>query len=128
MNELTIGDQVIAHYKTGKYVGGITNIRTNGYMVVKILAVLKHPMQGDLHHPKQTEVDFFHERKALAYREQTNIPVNMVKPFKGEIPDYTESLRQSLETLKQELLKEESKWSDMSLSAISNIEREYFPI
>lgn len=128
MNELTIGDQVIAHYKTGKYVGEITNIRTNGYMVVKILAVLKHPMQGDLHHPKQTEVDFFHERKALAYREQTNIPVNMVKPFKGEIPDYTESLRQSLETLKQELQKEESKWSDMSLSAISNIEREYFPI
>jgi len=128
MNELTIGDQVIAHYKTGKYVGEITNIRTNGYMVVKILAVLKHPMQGDLHHPKQTEVDFFHERKALAYREQTNIPANMVKPFKGEIPDYTESLRQSLETLKQELQKEESKWSDMSLAVISNIEREYFPI
>ncbi len=128
MNELTIGDQVIAHYKTGKYVGEITNIRPNGYTVVKILAVLKHPMQGDLHHPKQTEVDFFHERKALAYREQTNIPGNMVKPFTGEIPDYTESLRQSLETLKQELQKEDSKWAEMSMAALLNLEREYFPL
>ena len=55
MSEHAIGDLVIAHYKTGKYVGEITNIRSNGYIVVKILAVLKHPMQGDLHHPKQTE-------------------------------------------------------------------------
>jgi kinase-associated protein B len=128
MNEHNIGDQVIAHYKTGKYVGEITNIRPNGYTVVKILAVLKHPMQGDLHHPKQADVDFFHERKALAYREQTNIPANMVKPHTGEIPDYTESLRHSLTNLKQELEKEESKWADMSLAALSNLEREYFPL
>ena len=126
--EHTIGDQVIAHYKTGKYVGEITNIRPNGYIVVKILAVLKHPMQGDLHHPKQTEVDFFHERKALAYREQTNIPSNMVKPYTEELPDYTDSLRHSLEIMKEELHKDGSKWAEMCLDCLSNIEHEYFPV
>lgn len=127
MIENQIGDKVIAHYKTGKYVGEITNIRPNGYIVVKTLAIMKHPMQGDLHHPKQTEVDFFHERKALAYREQTNIPANMVKPFTGEIPDYTSSLRLSLENLKQDLQNDESKWAEMCLACLSNLEHEYFP-
>ena len=126
MSEHNIGDLVLAHYKTGKYVGEITNIRSNGYIVVKILAVLKHPMQGDLHHPKQTEVEFFHERKALAYKEQTNIPSNMVKPFTEELPDYMDSLRQSLEILKQELHKDESKWAEMCLNCLSTLEDDYF--
>ena len=126
MTEHTIGNYVVAHYKTGKYVGEITNIRPNGYIVVKILAVLKHPMQGDLHHPKQTDVDFFHERKALAYREQTNIPSNMVKPYTEKLPDYTDSLRQSLEIMKAELHKDGSKWAEMCLVCLSNLEREYF--
>ena len=126
MTQYTIGDQVIAHYKTGKYVGEITNIRSNGYVVVKILAVLKHPMQGDLHNPKQTEVDFFHERKALAYREQTNVPSNMVKPYTENVPEYSESLRHSLEALKEELHNEESVWAEMCLVCLSNLEREYF--
>lgn len=128
MIEHHIGDKVIAHYKTGKYVGEITNIRSNGYIVVKTLAVLKHPMQGDLHHPKQTEVDFFHERKALAYREQTNIPANMVKPFIEDIPDYTNSLRHSLEILKQDLKNDESKWAEMCLQCLAKLENEYFPL
>ena len=125
MSEHTIGDLVIAHYKTGKYVGEITNIRSNGYIVVKILAVLKHPMQGDLHHPKQTEVEFFHERKALAYKEQTNIPSNMVRPFTEELPTYTDSLRHSLESLKQELHTDGSKWAEMCLNCLASLEREY---
>lgn len=37
----------------------------------------------------------FHERKALAYGEQTNIPHHMVKPYDDEVPDYSESLREA---------------------------------
>ena len=64
--------------------------------VVKVLAVLKHPVQGDLHNVKQADVPFFHERRALAFREQTNIPEQMVKKYEGEIPDYTDSLKLAL--------------------------------
>lgn len=48
--------------KTGKYIGEITGIYPDHY-VVRTLAVLKHPMQGDLHHPKETDVAFFTKEK-----------------------------------------------------------------
>ena len=85
MDSLQIGNKVTAHYKTGKYIGEITDIRPE-HILVKVLAVAKHPMQGDLHHPKDADVPFFHERKALSYREQANIPKKMVKPFEEEVP------------------------------------------
>ena len=125
MSELQIGNHVTAFYKTGKYAGEITQIRPNGYIVVKTLAVLKHPMQGDLHNPKQVDVDFFHERKALAYLEQTNVPANMVKPFEGDIPPYKESLTKALSDLKEELGKEHSDWAVRSLTCLEQLESEY---
>ena len=125
MREWQIGDYVTAFYKTGKYAGEITQIRTNGYIVVKTLAVLKHPMQGDLHNPKQADVDFFHERKALAYLEQTNVPSNMVKPFEGEIPSYKASLASALVTLKEELQEDPSEWAARSLECLGRLELEY---
>ena len=125
MREWQIGDNVTAFYKTGKYAGEITQIRPNGYIVVKTLAVLKHPMQGDLHNPKQADVDFFHERKALAYLEQTNVPSNMVKPFEGEIPSYKASLASSIVTLKEELQEDRSEWAARSLECLGRLELEY---
>ncbi|WP_455660513.1 kinase-associated lipoprotein B [Pradoshia sp.] len=125
MSELQIGNHVTAFYKTGKYVGEITQIRPNGYVVVKTLAVLKHPMQGDLHNPKQVNVDFFHERKALAHLEQTNVLANMVKPFEGEIPPYKESLTKALGSLKEELRNDPSDWAARSLECLEQIEPEY---
>ncbi|TKJ07484.1 kinase, partial [Bacillus cereus] len=47
-----IGEIVTGIYKTGKYIGEVTNSRPGSY-VVKVLAVLKHPVQGDLHNVKQ---------------------------------------------------------------------------
>ena len=38
-------------------------------------------MQGDLHNPKQADVTMFRQRRALSFREQTNVPKNMVKPY-----------------------------------------------
>ena len=80
LEPLQVGDKVTAIYKTGKYIGEITDFRSEHYLV-KFLAVFKHPLQGDLHHPKDVNVAFFHERKALSYLEQANIPKKMVKPF-----------------------------------------------
>ncbi|WP_274362261.1 kinase-associated lipoprotein B [Paenibacillus thermotolerans] len=90
------GQLVVAPYKSGMYVGELVSV--DGHRAkVRTLAVLKHPTQGDLHHPMQADVPFFHQRRALAYREVANVPVGLLKPWDGETaPDYTSSLREAL--------------------------------
>jgi kinase-associated protein B len=124
MSELQVGQIVTAIYKTGKYIGEITEVRPQHYLV-RVLAVLKHPMQGDLHNPKDADVLIFHERKALSYREQANIPFKMVKRFEDEVPDYLESLKDSLAKMKQELTETSSEWAQMSLRALDTLEKDY---
>jgi kinase-associated protein B len=124
MTELKIGDKVTAIYKTGKYIGEITERRPQHYLV-RILAVAKHPMQGDLHNPKDAEVGFFHERKALSFREQANIPEKMVKPFEGEIPDYLESLKEAASKLRAELESDQSQWAQQSMRNLDSLEKDY---
>lgn len=125
MTEFQIGDKVTGIYKTGKYIGEITDVRPQHYLV-RVLAVAKHPMQGDLHNPKDAEVLIFHERKALSYREQANIPKQMVKPFDGEIPDYLESLREAAGKMRKDLVEMGTKWAEMSLNALASLEKDYF--
>lgn len=125
MTELQIGSTVTAIYKTGKYIGEITDIRPQHYLV-RVLGVLKHPMQGDLHNPKEADVLIFHERRALSFREQANIPKQMVKPFVDEIPDYSESLKAAVEKMKTELLDTPSQWAEMSLKMVESLEKDYF--
>ncbi len=118
------GDKVTAIYKTGKYIGEVTAVNPAS-TVVRILAVIKHPVQGDLHHPKQIGEGFFHERKALAYREQANIPTGMVKPFQDSIPEYGESLIGAFNTLKAQLIEDNTPYSEQSLTALAEIQKEY---
>lgn len=125
MSEFKIGDSVTAIYKTGKYIGEITDMKPAHYLV-RILAVLKHPMQGDLHQPKEANVGIFHERRALAFREQANIPQKMVKPFEEEIPDYQSSLREAIEKMKTDLKEDSSAWAELSLKNIEVLEKDYF--
>ncbi|MBM4760708.1 kinase-associated lipoprotein B [Bacillus sp. B15-48] len=125
MNNFKIGDKVTAIYKTGKYAGEITEFRPEHYLV-RVLAVLKHPMQGDLHNPKDADVGIFHERRALAYREQANIPQKMVKPFAEDIPDYFESLRIAVDRFKEELKEDSTAWAKHSLQNIETLENDYF--
>jgi len=125
MSEFQIGDIVTAIYKTGKYIGEITEERVQHYLV-RVLAVLNHPMQGDLHHPKSADVQIFHERRALAYREQTNVPKQMVKHYVEEIPEYQESLRIAVDKLSKELVEADSPWADKSLEIIKGLEQDYF--
>ncbi len=103
----------------------MTDIRPEHYLV-KVLAVIKHPLQGDLHNPKDANVPFFHERKALSYLEQTNIPKKMVKPYEDEIPDYKTSLKIAVRNFKLELEKDSSPFAEQSLKNIETLEKEYF--
>jgi kinase-associated protein B len=125
MSEIQIGTAVTAIYKTGKYIGEVTDIRPDHYLV-KVLAVIKHPMQGDLHNPKVADVLFFHERKALSFREQANIPKKMVKPYLEPVPDYKESLQEAVDTMKRDLSEEGTPWAEKSLKNIQSLEKEYF--
>jgi len=120
-----VGDKVTGIYKTGKYAGEITDIRPEHYLI-RVLAVLKHPMQGDLHNPKDVEVGIFHERRALAFREQANIPKKMVKPFEGDIPDYQSSLKDAITNFKEALQNDESPWAAQSIKNIETLEKDYF--
>ena len=125
MEERKLGEIVTGLYKTGKYIGEITGIRPMHYLV-KVKAVLKHPQQGDLHNPKQADVPFFHERRALAYNEQTNIPLKMVKPYAGHVPDYKESLKSAVNALKDELEQMDTPWASQSLVNLASLEADYF--
>ena len=124
MSEFTNGETVTALYKTGKYIGEVTDSRPGAY-VVKILAVLKHPRQGDLHNPKDVDVPLFHERKALAFRERANIPEKMVKPYEGDIPDYNQSLISAYHELKTQLQSDDSAHSQKSLETLDGVKKEY---
>jgi kinase-associated protein B len=71
-DSLKIGDNVRVEIRSGHYLGELIEI--NGPRVlVKVLAVLKHPEQGDLHNPYNPDVPMFHERRALSYTEKTNV-------------------------------------------------------
>lgn len=125
MSELQVGETVTAIYKTGKYIGEITDIHPQHYLV-RVLAVVKHPMQGDLHNPKEADVLIFHERHALSYREQANIPKQMVKPFEEDVPDYQASLKVAVVKMKNELTDNPTPWAEMSLKMIESLEKDYF--
>ena len=118
------GEIVTAFYKTGKYIGEVSDVHPDSY-TVKILAVMRHPAQGDLHHPKQVDVPFFHERKALAYTERANIPAATVKPYEGSIPNYNESLKEAVAALKNRLEQDKSDFSRKSLESLQAVQREY---
>ncbi|PEA53733.1 kinase [Bacillus pseudomycoides] len=125
MNEtFQIGDIITGIYKTGKYIGEITNVRPQHYLV-KVLAVVKHPIQGDLHNVKQADVPFFHERRALAFREQTNIPQSMVKRYEGDVPDYKESLKQALTEQIMQLQEDDTPFAERSLQMLEQLKHDY---
>ncbi|KRG15224.1 kinase-associated lipoprotein B [Lederbergia galactosidilytica] len=122
---MNLGDIIVTNKKTGKYIGEITAIQGD-MLTVRILAVLNHPRQGDLHNPLQADVPFFHERKALAYREQTNIQARIAKAYEGEIPDYKDSLKKAFQTYKEKLKTEpEEAYNKLALQALDSIAKEY---
>lgn len=118
------GKLVTAHYKTGKYVGEIVEDRGHAYLI-KILAVQKHPQQGDLHNPGQTENVFFHQRKALSHYEKANISKSSVSPYEGEVPEYKTSLLESVNRLKEKLDKKDNEFNNQAKQQLEALEASY---
>ncbi|WP_394218546.1 kinase-associated lipoprotein B [Halobacillus trueperi] len=125
MSEFPNGSIVKAHYKTGIYIGEVVEDR-NRFYLVKVLAVDKHPMQGDLHNPGKTEEVFFHQRKALSYNEKANVQKEAVKPFEGEIPSYEDSLKEAVDALKTKLVRRETEFNQSAKKQLDDLEKQYF--
>ncbi|SFP43853.1 kinase-associated lipoprotein B [Salibacterium halotolerans] len=113
-----------ASYKTGVYVGEKIDEK-NDKILMKVTAVLKHPMQGDLHQPKRVDVPLFHERKALAEHEKVWVPTPNAKSFEEEIPTYRESLVKALKELESDLSRRSDEYSNKSLETLAELKRDY---
>ncbi|MRH44764.1 kinase [Aquibacillus halophilus] len=125
MDHAKIGEIVKAHYKSGTYVGEVIEERGKDYLI-KVLAVVKHPLQGDLHNFGKTEDIFFHQRKALSYNEKMNVSRSAVHEFNEEVPDYQLSLKQSVEVLKEKLNDKESDFNQAAMKKLEDLEQHYF--
>lgn len=125
MAEVNIGEIVKAHYNSGSYIGKVIEDRGNHYLI-EVLAVLKHPLQGDLHNMGKVENVFFHERKALFFREKMNVKKPAVHLYQEEIPAYGESLKKALEVYREKLLSENSTYNQKALETLNNLEENYY--
>ncbi|TBL80260.1 sporulation phosphorelay system protein KapB [Paenibacillus thalictri] len=120
-----IGDLVTASYKTGGYIGEIAEAPSVHKAAVRILAVIKHPTQGDLHHPMDADVPFFHQRRALSFQEIALMPLHTIEPYSGEVPEYKQSLRQALQADIEQLQAQNNRFSQRCLEELRLLEQEY---
>lgn len=123
---IKVGDHVTAIYKTGEYIGEVVELTSSSKAAVKILSVVKHPTQGDLHQPMDSSVAFFHQRRALAYQEIALMPLATVRLYHGEVTPYQESLRRAIQAEIAELTNME-QWASRSLQELQQLTKEYFP-
>lgn len=119
-------DRVIATYKTGEYICRYIEERHGRNALVEVLAVRRHPTQGDLHNPNEVDVALFHQRKALSFREKAVVHQAGLVPFEGEVPDYKDSLRQALQEKIEKLQTREDEWAAQSIDQLRDLERDYF--
>lgn len=124
MPDKQVGQIVRAHYKSGTYIGEITEDRGDRFLIT-VLAVQKHPMQGDLHNPGKVDEVFFHERKALAYKEKVNVAKPAVHPFEEEVPDYSLSRQNAVNKLKEKLASKDSDFNKRALKTLEALEEQY---
>ncbi|CAG7629772.1 kinase-associated lipoprotein B [Paenibacillus allorhizosphaerae] len=121
---LTVGSLVRASYKTGEYVGEIVEQTSAAKAAVKILAVLNHPTQGNLHHPDNPDVAYFHQRRALSFQEIALMPIDTIRPYHGTVPDYKQSLQQALET-DMDQLRRTIRFAEKCLAELEQLKKEY---
>lgn len=118
------GDIVTAIYKTGKYLAELIDYG-NDKALVKILAVVRHPTQGDLHYPGRVDVAF-HQRRALAFNEKTWVHPASVHLYEGEVPPYEESLKSAMENEIEKLREKGDAWSEQSIRQLEELKTDYF--
>jgi kinase-associated protein B len=119
-----VGEKVIAAYKTGEYIGEVVDV-SGMKAAVKVLAVVKHPTQGDLHNPNQAHVGFFHQRRALAHQEIAMMPFDTISVYRQAVPEYGESLRKALEKDKK-ALQNDILFAQKCLQELESLEQDYF--
>ncbi|WP_058304325.1 sporulation phosphorelay system protein KapB [Gorillibacterium timonense] len=124
MPVITVGDLVKASFKSGEYIGEVVEL-TERKAAVRVLAVLKHPAQGDLHHPRRADVNLFHQRRALAYQEIALMPLPTLLLYSGVIPDYKQSLKAALE-LEIGELREQLHYASRALDELRILQQDYF--
>ncbi len=125
--ELKEGILCEVHYKTGRYIAQFVERSQNNSSraVVKIISVLEHPEQGDLHHPYVADVPMFHQRKASAYMEHVLLPMNLIKVYDGEALDYQSSLAHAWQIQMQELARKDDEWSNKAREQLLLLKIEY---
>ncbi|MFC4597476.1 sporulation phosphorelay system protein KapB [Cohnella hongkongensis] len=124
MNEAEAGSEIVKiSYKTGVYIGEAID-RDDRRALVKVLAVLQHPTQGDLHSSYDPDAAIFHERRALAYTEKVWVPWPTVDRYAGAIPDYRESLRTALDR-EQERIDRMRRWAELCLRNLDTLRKDY---
>jgi len=120
---LDVGQIVKANHKTGQYIGKV--ISEDGRRVlVEIMAVLRHPEQGDLHSAYDPDVPLFHERRASAEREKVWVMLRDASPYAGEVPPYKQSLAAAWEAEKQRLDRMR-RWAEQALSCMDTLGVDY---
>src|SRR5690625_2692645 len=123
---MTHSTYVQAMKNTGVYVAKLVEKQEDRHQaLVEVLAVIKHPRQGDLHKPKQVDVPYFHPRKALAKHEKTWVPLATLKQHEGDIPDYQTSLQKAYKEKIAKLEADDSDWARASLQRLKEYETEY---
>lgn len=123
--QLQVGSLVLAPNKSGVYLAEILDLLPPK-ATIQTLAVVKHPLQGDLHHPYEADVPVFHQRRALSYRERFMTPISHLEAYEGEVPDYQESLRKAIEQELAELKQRDGKWAERSIEQFQLLKQEYF--
>ncbi|MEX1029506.1 MAG: sporulation phosphorelay system protein KapB [Paenibacillaceae bacterium] len=125
--KMKTGALCLIDYKSGRYIAEFVersqNNRTKA--VVKILSVVDHPQQGDLHHPYQVDVPLFHQRKASAYLEHVLLPMNMIEIYTDEVVDYQSSLAYALQRQLQELAEKDDEWSKKAREQLLLLKEDY---
>lgn len=111
-------------HKTGVYVVEIVE-EGSDQCLVQVLQVIKHPKQGDLHHPNEVEGVFFHERKALSLYEKRYTPQSRLKPFDGEVEDYTVTLQRAITNLETQLIELDTAYAHASLDCLTRLKNDY---
>lgn len=119
-----VGDRVIAAYNSGEYYGEVVELTPSNRYAVKILAVIKHPDQGDLHHPMKGDARRFFQRRALAYSEITLVDTPSIRPYSGEIPDYQVSLFNALNK-EMKRVQQIELWAHRSLDELKGLAADY---
>lgn len=107
-------------HKTGAY--GVTIKEENDDQVlVQVEQVIKHPKQGDLHNPGQTEGVFFHERRALSHFEKRYATRSQLREFNVEEMTYEASLQQAITKMENDLKQQNTEFAKQALNNLENL-------